>query len=323
MRIAFNTYSPALTDNQMTSSATGIWFNAVVNHFIGRGDEICNVSVGEKYDRGPVLTRFFAKPVDAIILIWRWPMNSELYPRRAMAYERQLELIDLAIDHKIPVLIHDEDFKDGAYEAYSLLRSKRVPVALTAPSMFSPTHSFLPFPMYYRRLAAAFVRKSFDFGYIGNNYERYSQMRDWLKHPPIDFLTYHFWGNWLETSPERESPEQVKRDFPHVTFKGRLTQDQVISQLSHYRFTCHFAKEEYCKTGFVTMRWQEAACARTVAFVPDSFRLPAWMKPAFNFDTSDILDPQYYQKIADAQYQAIQSISLVSEWSRHIDVLVN
>lgn len=323
MRIALNTYSPAFTDNVMLSSATGLWLRDAITPMVRAGHEILNVSVGGVSNRDEEFERAFAKKVDAMILIWRWPMDEDQYPRRSQAYERQLELIDLAIDHGIPVLIHDEDYKPGAIEAFELLKMNNVPVNLTAPAMFSPNHNFLPFPKPDGMLMTR-VTKEFDFGYIGNNYERYEQMKKWFKYPPIDFHSIHILGNWLSPSPNRESPEQVKADFPNIYFGSQVPQNMVIKQLAKYRFTCHFAKDEYCSTGFITMRWLEAVMAGTVAFIPTEFKLPTWMKPAFQFpDPYELLNQEFYDHIRNKQAEAVAHIFNSGNWLAAINALVN
>ena len=327
MRIAFNTYSPALTDNTMTSSATGLWFSSIIRHFANLGHEVWNVSVGEMTDRKDSLDRVFANPVDLIILIWRWPMDEELYPRRAAAYERQLELIDLAIQNKTPVLIHDEDYKEGAIEAHDLLNRSGVRCFLTSPALkIIEPYRWLPFPLIHSRWTpkASLSNKFYDFVYVGNNYERYDQMKAFLNNPANKYASTHIYGNWLIPSETRQSPEQVKQDFPTVTFFDPVPQDKVLNILVKYFFTAHFAKPEYCKTGFITMRWQEAVSAGTLAFVPDEFWLPPEIESRFKgLNQNKLLDPIIYNTTLAYQYQYIRALSDIDEWTRILDDLVN
>lgn len=321
MKVAFLGYEPALTDGmQKTSAAGGLWLPALFSFLESKDIYVDNGSVGENEIR---YSEFYNSLLhaEAFIIQWRWPMPRSF--SRGAAFDRQMKALYFAENNGIPVLIHDEDYKDSEIfdrlAKYPNLRYK-----LTSPA-FNPREGystlFYPFPKMEQRFLPLADRFE-TFAYIGNNYERYDQMKTyyggWQDYP------ISIWGNWLEHSDERESPEQVVKDFPCVSFKGRLPQNAVGEVLSRSMFTHHFAKPAYCTEGFMTIRWFEAALSGCIGIAPDEFTLPSEWEDIFKFDTETIealmMDEFYYRSVLNSQLDLLRTIDGSQQW---YDLLVS
>lgn len=279
----WNTYEPALTnDNWKTSAAGGQWTRKVWDYLHLHEIDVTNVSVDESGD-SRLNTAQYYRP-DAIVLCWRWPMPN--YPERHAAWALQMNLLEYATTSSIPVLIHDQDMKFDVRNEIEAFRNRGLKALITMPAFYPPKGIYtLHFPNPFDNIATRNVwPKRYRFGYIGSNYERYDQVYEAWGGTNAFGVDAHIWGNWLEPSPSRESPEQVKNDFPYVTFHDRIAQTDVLETLSQVMYTYHFCKPEYAKVGFITARWYEAAVAGTLAIVPDEMRLPPNFESVFKRD---------------------------------------
>lgn len=325
--IVWNSFSPALTDGVLNSSATGgNWTPRIWRRLEQRFGKVFNVSVGEQSDYDQRFSFAISSKITACILIWRWPMPA--YKQRDKAYERQMELLDIAKKRKIPVLIHDQDLKGGALESADELLSAGCPCLLTAP-MLNPWNGYTA--LHFPPLGAmppvkSLTHKLYDYMYVGNNYERYSQAKRVFGGDRMRDMKAVFYGNWLDPNPERESPAVVLRDFPLIDFKGRLPQDKVIEELAKARFTYHLAKPEYCDTGMVTLRWYEAAMAGTVAILPFEFCIDKSDGAIFKPSSEEVLrlmtDDEHYMQILQWQREFVRSKFSDEAWVKAVERLV-
>jgi hypothetical protein len=85
----------------------------------------------------------------------------------------------------------------------------------------------------------------------------------------------------MDPGPYREGYAQVLTDFPNTHFCGRLPQEDTIRKLSEALFTAHLFKPSYGPSGFITLRWAEAAAAGTPAFIPFEMNLPKRWRDQF------------------------------------------
>jgi glycosyltransferase involved in cell wall biosynthesis len=171
-----------------------------------------------------------------------------------------------------------------------------------------------------------------DLVYIGNNYNRYEQAVMFLEGFAKASPRVHVYGNWLEPNPERESPEKVKQDFPHVKFLGRLPQNQIIDVLSKARTTIHLFKPEYGAHGFIAPRWAEAAAAGVPAFVPSTFRVApedtkGWEK--FIVDRGSSITSAFgamydstHDEVAEAQRAFAKKYMRAEAWVEMIEAVI-
>ena len=305
--ILFHTYAGK------PSSVGGTWVQILKANIAQDGFRVHDVS-SPTADAEAVDRMLSTKP-SLIILYWRWPMDERRYPDRQQAYERQLDLLDYAIDSKTSVLIFDGDLQPGAEEATELLRMAGCNVKLAAPMLF-PKRGYirLMYPMSHR--LPTFVPKMYDFCYIGNNYGRYEEMVEVLSRPFFEGKRNHVFGNWLNLSDEREKPEQVKVDFPYVNFNPPVPPESVTDLLARARFTYHFGKPEYNECGFMTMRWQEAASAGCLGLATDCFRLTSSLETAFRLSPQKAyVDPMSYASGVVSQYRLIEYLCQYRQWS--------
>lgn len=315
MRILLNTYEPSLTDgNDNTSTGGGQWLQYLIDKLTEAGHEVVNASVGESDLRIHALGKALGQQIDVILLCWRWPMED--YPQRHAAYERQQFLLNLASKTNTPVLIHDQDLKSNILQELTLY--PRLRCLLTMPAFNPPPgYSTLHFPNPFNLNVplpskAALTERLYSHTYIGNNYERYDIMKQTWGHEAE--FTSNIWGNWLEPSSNRESPEQVVKDFPSTVFHGRLPQSEALTVLGQSMFTQHFAKPEYDEYGFMTIRWCEAAAAGCLAFCDPLFIMPEAYRNAFVESRMAVEDEGDYLTYLHLQRRIIESVQSIEPW---------
>lgn len=320
-QIWINDYQPAITDgDNLNSAGGGLWIDALMGGLEEK--DISSVFVGpSKTTTSP---RIYGRPPSAIVLNWRWQMPA--YPQRQIAYERQMFLIEFAKEHKVPVLIYDLDLMDpqGVIAAHDDLARAGCVCIVSCPA-FSPKvehyTKLMPVAPSTNYMNPNHSKKNVYRMYIGNNYGRINQMkREWGKK---SFVAY---GNWLELSDGRESPEELSKMFPHGVFKGRLPQDKVFETLNTAYTTTHFAKPIYGCWGFITQRWAEAAIAGTIATAPEDFKhsLPADVYSAFRPQLREdtvVHNAYAYNEVLRMQRQVVNNIFGLEPWLDVLDYL--
>jgi len=297
MKIGIHTYEPGITHKQLVNSTGGRdWLKFVINMLQSRGHEVFWVSnkLFPAWPSNKTLKTTKLDGLDTIFMPWRWPMPK--YPERHALYEQQQEIL---ANYKGRIIVHDEDHMITAKEEQHLMTSPNV--VLTAPELLPrPGYKTLIFPYPFAGLPTPDMiedkftklpnerKKMVDFVYVGNNYERYNQTKLFLstKHTRgLDpELKVQIWGNWLEKHSDRETPEQVKTDFPNVLFQGRLPQNQVRDVLQNAYATVALHKPSYGHSGFVTIRWAEAIAASCILFIPQTFKMPRAFASLFMAD---------------------------------------
>ena len=291
----------------------GSWWSAAHVLLSSQGLRTHDVSVPKISDEQ--LGRVLDLDPGVIFLYWRWPMESQ--PDRHSAYERQLSILDWAMDKKKPIVIFDGDLQPGAEEAADAARYAGCQVKLVAPMLYPKAgYEQLFYPMVHYSWAQI-QAKRYDFCYVGNNYGRYDSMKTVLNNQFFAQLDNRIFGNWMKPSPYRASPETVKLDFPFVQFFDPIQPFEAMLELSSARFTYHFAKPEYERYGFVTMRWQEAAAAGCLGFATDEFRLTKELELAYRLplETASSTDRIQYLKAVKAQYQTLRFLFPPINWS--------
>ena len=163
---------------------------------------------------------------DILYVEWRWPTwkNSGENPAES-DYNRQCEVLDYYHAQGVPIIIHDGDLKMTPEEEL------RWPNAILADACVSPQHQTrnritIPWCNYLKRYFEP-VEYSYNYTYVGNNYERedpfekyYVQPSKQLRHAGLQTSIY---GNWLQKSPERIDPALLLAKTPNVAFGPRLS----------------------------------------------------------------------------------------------------
>lgn len=230
--------------------------------------------------------------VHMILCYWRWQLpDIERYRTRNAAYAFQMKALTEASWREIPVVVYDCDLMIDAKMRQFLLSDD---VKLMMPA-FYPYEGYetLHYPMVYH-VGTKGEHKREGIVYVGNNYSRYDMARRYLNWPngncnegqlrlPLaEDPSFTIYGNWMDRSQFRESPEQVSSDFPNAKFPGLLDQNLTIDVLRKAKATVHIAKPEYADIGFIALRWFEAVAAGTPAFVPEEWHLPIEMPKAID-----------------------------------------
>lgn len=319
MKIGWFAWQPELVDPATASSAGGAsWTRFILDEYLAEGHEV----VWLTSPKAPEHTRW-GRPEDCDIVIinWRWQMPA--YPERSVLYNRQWAIIKRATSKGIPVVAHDQDHKMTMSD-FKLLKS--LGVTLCSPEL-QPRQGFeslfYPAPEFERPRYGLEAGQTYDIVYVGNVYERYAQAVHFLSTPDLQVSLY---GNWLEDGPDRPGAAKAKHDLPNAFFGGRVVQQQVVQTLTTGKATIHLFKPSYEASGFMTLRWAEAAAAEVPALVPSTFFLPPeWRSKFVNLGllVSNALEvaewcwtltPQKRRKAVELQKKFVQSYMTTKGW---------
>ena len=211
--------------------------------------------------------------LDILFVEWRWSTYKNSGPDKFEPdLDRQIELLDYYYD-KIPIVVWDTDLKMTPED------EARWPNMIVAdptldPQSFSIPRIRLTFWSDFKVLFKPY-ENAVEFGYVGNNYEREEMFRKYYSNPASDIrsngIQTKVWGNWLQRSPERPSPEQIIREYPQVAFSDRVSFRESMAILNKFICTVHITKPRYAKQGFCSPRYLENIITNTPALVPGEF----------------------------------------------------
>lgn len=251
--------------------------------------------------------------VDVAFFYWRWYMPQPQYADRQKAYVDQWNYIQAYRRIGTRVVVFDGDHKITGPEREQL---HQLGVEVYAPELLPADGNIMlmypALPPVSIPTTNAFRLRSVTLGYVGNNYERYEQAVRLFGGPAAPVS--HFWGNWIDPGPDRKSPHEVERDFPNTVFHGRLSNAAVLDKLLDIEATIHLAKPSYCETGFITMRWAEAAATGTLAMVPSEFAgPPSDIFPRVN-DVDDVWHCSLHPSLRKHQRAWVGDVMRVEPW---------
>ena len=212
---------------------------------------------------------------DLLYVEWRWPTwkNSGENPSES-DYNRQCEVLDYYHEQGIPIVIHDGDLKMTPQEEL------RWPNAILADACVSPQHQTrkritIPWCNYMKRYFEP-VEYSYNYTYVGNNYEREVPFQEYYINPSKKLRTLgiqtSIYGNWLQKSPERKDPKLLLAQSPHVAFGPRLAYKDIFKVLNESITVTHITKPAYTPYGNITGRFFEAIKSNVPALVPIEFQ---------------------------------------------------
>ena len=225
---------------------------------------------GLKYDDG-------FPDLDILFVEWRWKTYKNSGPDKFEPdLDRQFALLS-KYHGKIPVVIWDCDYK------VSHVDEMMWPEAIIADPAFEPRNltrkrERLMFWTNWKKLMPV-NSTSFEYGYVGNNYERPQAFERYYSLPSAGLrslgiqTTVH--GNWLEVSPERESPKSLIQSHSNVAFAPRLNFYDSMKRLNSFICTTHITKPEYAQRGFASPRYVENIVSNVPALVPEEFLIPS------------------------------------------------
>ena len=215
---------------------------------------------------------------DVLFVEWRWPTwknDVKLGGDRATEsdYRRQCELLDHYHAKGTPIIIHDGDLKMTPEE------EERWPNAQLADACIKPREQTrsrisMPWVSSARRLFKP-VEYSYNYTYVGNNYDRDPQFRKYYSQPSKSLrlrgIQTKVWGNWLERSPERRDPSVLIRDNPNIAFGHRLAYKEIFSVINNSIAVTHITRDDYTPYGNITMRFTESIQAGVVSLIPHEY----------------------------------------------------
>ena len=287
-KVGFLYWSPGLIGDFSTADPSWIWLLPLFDLLKSNDIQPCWLDPSTEVEG---LVKATVKEVDMIFCYWRWQLpDTERYRPRNEAYAFQMKALTEAFSSNTPVIVFDGDLKIDLEQHRWLLQSG---ARLVMPA-FYPLEGYetLFYPMVYSEGSYDPTGRN-GVVYIGNNYERYDMAVKYMSWPRYSYKgmskamdpKFTIYGNWVDPSPYRESPEQVRADFPNALFPGYLDQRLVIETLAKAKATVHIAKPEYASIGFIALRWFEAVAAGTPAFVPVDWHLPCPMNYTYDADS--------------------------------------
>jgi hypothetical protein len=216
--------------------------------------------------------------VDVVFLEYRWPTykNDRTHPQHdPLKYEpdldRQREIIEF-YKGKVPIIAWDTDLKitpedEAAYPELiladpSFMTNQQTRDRISLPFWTDWSELFPvvePYPVY---------------GYVGNNYERPTEFQRYYYSSQRDMrlmgVQTSMYGNWLQRSPERETPQSLVSMHREVAFNDRRDFYQSMAIMNRFICTTHVSKPRYYETGFISPRYLEALACNCPGLVPAS-----------------------------------------------------
>lgn len=245
--------------------------------------------------------------IDALFLEWRWPTykNDRTHPdfgerNYEPDWDRQRELMR-HYTGQVPIIIFDTDLK------YNPINSVPKGVKVFEPAIH--TRDFADSLLYWTDFNHLFRPRPHNnvVLYLGSNYERYWAVEKYYLEAAKelqDEVEFHFFGNWLDKSPERPEQEQkVKEYSEYINFHERNTMQEGFELLSKAITTIHIGKKKYMEKGVITPRYLESIACGTPALIPEEFN-------------GDLYGDQYRVKNAEDVVERIRFLKTADKYDR-------
>ena len=215
--------------------------------------------------------------LDILFLEWRWPNYKNSGPSiKENDLIRQVELLHM-YHGQVPIIIYDTDFK-MAKEDEELWSQAVIAESSINPGRIIKKRERL-FHWFNSDINMCFGEETFQYGYLGNNYDRKDMFEKYFVKSSPDLrrigIQTSVVGNWLSVSIEREYPADLIKKYPFISFiKRPLSYFQSLKYLESFLATTHITKKEYAARGAVSPRYMEAISCSVPALVPGEFVVP-------------------------------------------------
>lgn len=280
MKVGFSFWGflTPLEKNSYVNTPDGERGNRVdfVEEMLKRGHEV--IRLQKQRDDEPyknVVTDEFGFPeVDILYCEWRWPTWKNIGENPSEPdYVRQCQFLDHYHKLGVPIVIHDGDLKMTPEEEL------RWPNAILSDACVNPRSQTrprltIPWCNYMKRYFQPVVG-SYNYTYVGNNYERDVQFAKYYTNPSKRLrelgIQTSVYGNWLQRSPERKDPSELISCFPHIAFGGRLSYKDIFPAFNNSIAVTHITKDDYIPYGNITGRFFEAIKSGVPALIPNEY----------------------------------------------------
>ncbi len=270
-----------------------------VKELLSRGISV--VSLQKQREIKPINGLSFSSgfpKIDCLFIEWRWSTykNDVSHPLHKKEYyepdlDRQSELLDY-YSGKIPIIIWDTDIKMTEDD----VRKHSKHAILMEPTIVNRDgfERLLYFTDYSIDLFDC-TKPLNRYVYVGSNYERYSSVDKYYFSISNELrkngIEVHFWGNWLNVSPERpEQSEMIKKYSDGIFFHKRNKFIDGMQIINSSICVTHISKNEYYKRGLITPRFFESLACNTPAFVPEEFIVNDMYGAEFVVNEKNILE---------------------------------
>lgn len=188
---------------------------------------------------------------DAVYAIYRWPMPGRFH--RHLAYVKQQALFDQCIENGIPITVFDADHMippDDRLWLHSVICAPELRPRAGVMRLMYPEPEVIGVDLS--------VERTITTAYVGNDYYRGGSMLRFMGDEPMTIA-----GSWHNSG--WKSLLQ-KRGY---TFLGKQPFTEVLNRAE---YTVAFGKHSYYETGYVTLRWLEAAFCGCKTLIPAEFQ---------------------------------------------------
>lgn len=277
-----------------------------VEELISRGHEV--IALQTQREENPTEGLKFnptgLPDLDVVLFEWRWPTYKNFGPRRFEPdYSRQEQLLS-HYHGKVPVVIWDLDLKLTAEDEKKWSQAIIADASLKPGALTRPRTVLTMWSDFGQLLPAA--EATLEFGYVGNNYERQEMLEKYYATPSKDLreagIQTKLWGNWLQSSPEREPPEAVIRKYPYMALNDRVGFYESMQVLNKFITVVHITKPLYAAQGHVPARYFESLAVRTPALIPGEHLYSDILGEKWAVSSpADVVDKVKYLKTCTAQ----------------------
>ena len=208
--------------------------------------------------------------IDVLLIEWRWPTYKNSGPNPTERdLLRQEELLN-EYHGNIPVVIWDCDHKVTEKDERKWSKAIFADPSLKPKQMYADRVRLMFWTDWKPIMPVA--HHGFEYGYIGNNYERDEQFEKYYGSPAEHLRSLGIQttvcGNWLQKSTERDNPSVLIAKHKYVSFGQRLGFKDSMERLNGFIATTHISKPDYSIRGFVSPRFLENIVVGTPALVP-------------------------------------------------------
>ncbi len=248
----------------------------IVDEMLRRGHQVfCVQKRREELPYPGVVYTDKIPDVDVAFFEWRWKTwkNSDKNSQET-DWNRQCELLDEYSKRGIPCLAHDADCKLLPEDEL------RWPKLVIGESSLSPVHHHrkriqMPLCTDWRQYHKP-AEYSYNYAYLGNNYERDEQFSKYYAIPAgvlrVSGIQTSVHGNWLNRSPERADPKQILKQWPNISFGARLSYRDGMQMLSKSICTTNISKKSFSDHGFITLRSFESIQCGAPFLIPQEHK---------------------------------------------------
>lgn len=211
--------------------------------------------------------------LDVIFIEWRWKTYRN-FGKDAIEpdWQRQCDVLD-NYGGKCKIVVLDMELKMTSEDIDRW--GKHVVIGDSKLFDRDPSRIYIPLCNNIKQIYEP-CSYSYQYGYLGNNYERDTQFKKYYSEPSSMLRRFGYQtsvhGNWLERSPERRDPSMLLSEHHYISFQKRISFSEALKFINSCICVTHITKDEFARIGNVTFRFFESIISGTPALVPVEYK---------------------------------------------------